>query len=138
MRHCMKSLALCTGSGSSQEFLISIPPSCYSFFLLSQASTFVTLIFCTDSLTILKLLVGRKVFLCKVFRDEHLFKLCLPEEKPRRSGLTFFVGILSLRNSASRHNTFHGACIFTNPTPWILVFKKKQEKRLLMRGNKVF
>ena len=56
----------------------------------------------------------------------------------RKIGLTFFVGILSLRNSASRHNTFHGAWIFTNPTPGILVLKKKkkkQKKRLLVRGD---
>lgn len=56
--------------------------------------------------------------------------------KKRKSGLTFFVGILSLRNSASRHNTFHGACIFTNPIPWILVFKEKS-KRFTEKKQKV-
>lgn len=35
------------------------------------------------------------------------------------------VGIFSFRNSASLHSTFQGAWIFTNPTPWILVWKRR-------------
>lgn len=41
------------------------------------------------------------------------------------SPLTFLVGIFSFRNSASLHSTFQGAWIFTNPTPWILVWKRR-------------
>ena len=38
---------------------------------------------------------------------------------------TFLVGIFSFKNSASLHSTFQGAWIFTNPTPWIFVWKRR-------------
>lgn len=39
--------------------------------------------------------------------------------------ITFFVGILSFMNSASRHRTFQGAWIFKKPIPRIWLWKKK-------------
>lgn len=38
--------------------------------------------------------------------------------------ITFFVGILSFMNSASRHKTFQGAWIFKKPIPGILLWNK--------------
>lgn len=41
---------------------------------------------------------------------------------------TFFVGILSFMNSASRHRTFQGAWIFKKPIPGILPWNTKHKK----------
>lgn len=41
--------------------------------------------------------------------------------------ITFFVGILSFMNSASRHRTCQGAWIFKKPIPRIWLWKKGWE-----------
>lgn len=127
----MKSFAWCTDSSGGWEPPISISPSSYSFCCPKRVCDS----FCVQiSQPFLKCLWEEKSTFARYSEISVCLKYAFQRQK-RESGLTFFVGILSLRNSASRHNTFHGACIFTNPTPWILVFKKKQEKRLPTRAN---
>lgn len=54
----------------------------------------------------------------------HSSHLCFTHSSPACwTNLTFLVGIFSFMNSASRQSTFHGAWIFTKPTPGVLVWK---------------
>lgn len=56
---------------------------------------------------------------------------------------TFFVGILSFMNSASRHKTFQGAWIFKKPTPGIVlwnttevwILKKNKKKKTIIKNS---
>lgn len=125
MRQYMKSFARWTDRSGGWEFPISFPPSSYSF----CCPKWVCDSFCVQiSQPFLKCLWEEKPTFARYSEISICLKYAFQREQKRKSGLTFFVGILSLRNSASRHNTFHGACIFTNPTPWILVFKKSKRK----------
>lgn len=62
---------------------------------------------------------GTCVVLCPTRRPDPETRLGADTPPP-----TFLVGIFSFRNSASLHSTFQGAWIFTNPTPWIFVWKR--------------
>ena len=131
IRHCMKSLASYTENGSSWEFLISISPSSCSFCCTKQVCDSH---FLHRLVLILKMLVGRKVNICKVLRDEYIFKLCLSEDK-RKIGTHLFCGHLELKKFCLSTQYIPRCVYFYKSNPMDFSLKKKQEKRFLMRGN---
>lgn len=90
--------------------ILDFHSSFHLFFLLSRVSKSVALIFCTDQLTILKTLVGRKVYVYKVLRD--MFKLHLPEEQKKKIRTHLFCGHLELKKFS----------LSTQHIPWCMYF----------------
>lgn len=74
------------------------------------------------------MLLGRKVYICKVLRDDHMFKLCLPEEE-KKIKTHLFCGHLELKKFCLSTQYIPRCVYFYKSNPMDFSLKKKKARK---------